>query len=65
MIEKEIVIHKNSELEASRRESVEYWRSKSPAERLGAVETYRREYWGEDYADKSGFPRVYSIVKHS
>lgn len=65
MIENEVVIYKNNELEVSRKESIEYWRSKSPEERLAAVETYRQEYWGRDYADKSGFPRVYSIVKHS
>lgn len=47
------------------RENRTFWKNIDPRDRVGAVEIYRREYWGENYADKSGFPRVYKIIKHS
>ena len=40
-----------------------YWQSRSPVERLAALEALRREYHGADYEHKSGFQRVCRIIK--
>jgi hypothetical protein len=45
-------------------EDVRFWLDRTPEERLSALEAMRCDYWGKDYADKSGFPRVYKVVKH-
>ena len=42
-----------------------YWLTRTPEERLSAVEIMRRDHWKKTYADESGFPRVYKVIKHS
>jgi len=43
--------------------AVDYWRTKTPQERIDALEQLRSEYylWKGDV--QSGFPRVYKIIK--
>ena len=41
----------------------EYWQSKSPQERLEALEQIRQEYNSWKYGAEQGFQRVYRIVK--
>ncbi|MDH3975942.1 MAG: hypothetical protein OEV42_16835 [Deltaproteobacteria bacterium] len=60
MIEKKVII---KPLKKDDRDDLRFWLSKSVEERLSAVELLRQDYYGADYADKSGFPRVYKIVK--
>jgi hypothetical protein len=40
-----------------------FWRSRSPEERLRALEEIRREYNSWKYNDQQGLQRVYRIVK--
>jgi hypothetical protein len=44
---------------------LKYWLSKSPQERLEALEQIRSEYIKWKYGDDPGFQRVYRIVKRS
>lgn len=60
MIEKTVKI---KPLKKDDRDDLQFWLNKSVEERLSAVEMLRQDYYGTDYADKSGFPRVYKIVK--
>ena len=60
MIQKKLTI---SPLKKDSREDVQFWMKKTPLERIAAVEDLRRDYWGADYGNKSGFPRVYKITK--
>jgi hypothetical protein len=50
-------LHDFSETE----EDLKYWLSKTPEERLAAVEYLRRQYYGS----ASGFQRIARIVKRS
>jgi hypothetical protein len=40
-----------------------YWQSRTPQERLEALETIRREYHFSKYGAQSRFQRVFRIVK--
>jgi hypothetical protein len=62
MIDK--IINKKK-IDVNDNEDIRFWIAKTPEERLSAVEMLRRDYWGADYTDQSGFPRVYKIVKHA
>lgn len=62
MIKKIIRVGRNDDLD---REDRFFWEKTDPRDRLSSLEMYRRDYWGENYADESGFPRIFKIVKHS
>ncbi len=40
-----------------------YWQSRTPLERLTALEAIRREYHGAEYDSKPGLQRVCRIIK--
>jgi hypothetical protein len=42
---------------------VEYWRTKTPQERLEALELIRREYITRKYGAVQGLQRVWRVVK--
>jgi hypothetical protein len=42
-----------------------YWQSKSPLERLAALEQIRQEYNKWKYADEPGFHRIYKVLKQA
>ncbi len=42
-----------------------FWKTKSPAERLGALEQIRTEFNSWRYDAEQGLQRVYSIVKRT
>jgi hypothetical protein len=44
-------------------ETIRYWLSRPPDERLAEVERLRREYYGEDYEAQCELPRSFEIVK--
>ena len=62
MIEK---INKKMKIRPHDPDDTGYWLAKTPEERLSAVEVMRRDHWKNTYADESGFPRVYNVIKHS
>lgn len=41
-----------------------YWLSQPPEKRIEAIEFLRKQYYGED-AFKSGFQRVFRIIKQT
>ena len=54
------IIKKNS---AEENDDVLYWLSRSPAERISALEEIRKQYNLWKYGPDRGFQRVYTIVK--
>ncbi len=40
-----------------------YWQTRTPEERLDALEEIRKEYNGWKYGSKQRFQRVYRIIK--
>jgi hypothetical protein len=44
-------------------ETIEYWLTRTPEERLEEVERLRREYWGEDYEAECRRSRAACFIK--
>lgn len=61
MIQKAVTKHKLSEAKSD----YAFWQSRSPLERLAALEQIRQEYINWKYADEPGFQRVYKVLKQT
>lgn len=61
MIEKIVTKKKLSDS----RNDFAYWQSKSPQERLAALEQIRREYNQWKNTDEPGFQRIYRVLKQA
>lgn len=65
MIDKTFTIKKNAADQIDKNDDINYWLQKTVEERFSAVEELRKEQWGEDYAERTEFPKIYKIIKHS
>jgi len=50
-------------IEEAEQEDIRYWKSKSPEEKLDAVQELREIYYEINHESRKGFQRIYRVIK--